>query len=105
MERKETVIEKRERPTHVYFVCDTGIGSSAVAASLFRKRIKKELLEGICVEHTAIDNIPEDAEVVFVQKSFEAQLKNRQEDTEYYFFESVTQDPVFETFIRQWKEL
>lgn len=100
MEKKE----KPKKPERIYFVCDAGFGSSAMAASLFRKKLKKEQVEGISVEHTAIDKIPKDADIVFAQKSFEAHLKDRQENTAYYFLESIMQADVFEELIQEWKK-
>lgn len=103
MDKKDTKIEKKEKPNYICFVCDAGFGSSAMAASLFKKRLKKEEIEGICVEHASIEHIPETADIVFAQKSFEPHIKDRQRQTTYYFLESVMQDPVFETLINQWK--
>lgn len=97
--------EKEKKPRFIYFACDAGFGSSAMAASLLRKKLKKEGIEGIAVEHAAIEQIPEQADIVFAQKSFEALIGKRQEKTTYYFLESVMQDPIFETLIGQWKEL
>lgn len=104
-DKEKMMIEKKEKPKYICFACDAGFGSSAMAASLLRKRLKKEGIEGITVEHVSIDNIPEQAEIVFAQKSFETLITNRKEKTAYYFLESVMQDPVFETLIGQWKEL
>lgn len=97
--------ELKEKPQYIYFVCDAGFGSSAMAASLLRKKLKKEDIQGIAVEHTSIDQIPENADIVFAQKSFEKRIQKKEAHTAYYFLESVMQDAVFETLIEKWKRL
>jgi mannitol-specific phosphotransferase system IIBC component len=44
--------------------CDAGMGSSVMLASTLRKQLKKQ---GVTVEHTPVNNIPTDADVVLCQ--------------------------------------
>lgn len=73
---KETAKEQREKeqivmPIHnVAFVCDGGMGSSAMAASLFRRRLRQEQIEGIGVEAYASDMISKEADIIVCQKDF-----------------------------------
>lgn len=62
------------RNMKIYFVCDAGMGSSAMASSLFKKKLKAEGLEGIEVFHVPVDSIPEDADVLVCQQSFASRL-------------------------------
>jgi mannitol-specific phosphotransferase system IIBC component len=45
----------------IVVACDAGMGSSVMLASRLRKELKKT---GITVEHTPVDSIPSDADVV-----------------------------------------
>lgn len=54
----------------IYFVCDAGMGSSAMASALFKKRLKAENMEQIQVFHVSADHIPEDADLIVCQKNF-----------------------------------
>ena len=42
------------------FICDAGVGSSAMGAALFRRKIKEEGMDGITAEAYAVDQIPDD---------------------------------------------
>ncbi|MCF8019370.1 MAG: PTS mannitol transporter subunit IICB [Vallitaleaceae bacterium] len=47
----------------IAFACDAGLGSSALGANAFSKKLKKQGLD-IEVKHYAIENVPEDADVI-----------------------------------------
>jgi mannitol PTS system EIICBA or EIICB component len=52
----------------VIFACDAGMGSSAMGASLLRDKAKKAGLTDVVVENKAINQIPDDADVVITHK-------------------------------------
>src|SRR5699024_8667315 len=66
---KKTVNEKEqdknmsETVNKVIFACDAGMGSSAMGASLLKKKFEKENID-INVSNSAINQIPDDADVV-----------------------------------------
>ena len=72
MQTDEEVQMKTKRMEHarIYFVCDVGMGSSAMAGALFKKRLKLEGLTGVEVFHVSADRIPADADVIVCQKDF-----------------------------------
>ena len=45
----------------VVVACDAGMGSSVMLASQLRKQLKKS---GVTVEHTPVNSIPDDADVI-----------------------------------------
>ncbi len=45
----------------IVVACDAGMGSSVMLASQLRKQLKKS---GVQVEHTPVNSIPDDADVV-----------------------------------------
>ena len=51
----------------IVFACDAGMGSSAMGATRFFKRIR-EVRPDIDVEHASVDEVPTDADVVVCQK-------------------------------------
>ncbi|QCX32918.1 PTS mannitol transporter subunit IICB [Caloramator sp. E03] len=55
-------------PKLIVFACDAGMGSSAMGESILKKKIKDAGLE-IEVKHAAVNQIPENADVVFTQES------------------------------------
>lgn len=58
----------------IAFVCDAGMGSSAMGATTFRKRLEKSGLS-IDVKHYAIENVPDDADIVVTHASLEGRVK------------------------------
>lgn len=69
-------VEKTEKkpveiPNLIVFACDAGMGSSAMGESILKKKIKEAGLN-IVVKHSAVNEIPKEAEVVFTQESLAA---------------------------------
>lgn len=48
----------------IVFACDAGMGSSAMGATVLRKKIKAAGIEGIEVVHASVSEIPQDAQIV-----------------------------------------
>ena len=48
----------------IVFACDAGMGSSAMGATVLRKKIKAAGIEGIEVVHASVSEIPKDAQIV-----------------------------------------
>ncbi|MDR2974121.1 MAG: PTS mannitol transporter subunit IICBA [Propionibacteriaceae bacterium] len=55
----------------IAFACDAGMGSSAMGATVLRKKIKAGGLEGIEVVHCAVGEIPPDVQIVVTHKELE----------------------------------
>lgn len=58
----------------IAFVCDAGMGSSAMGATTFRKRLEKAGLT-ITVMHYAIENVPTDVDIIITHASLEGRVK------------------------------
>ncbi len=56
------------RVNKIIFACDAGMGSSAMGASLLRKKVTDAGMEDIEVKNTAINQIPDDADIVVTHK-------------------------------------
>lgn len=75
--KKEEVQEKRQmlekgqmQEIKIGFICDAGVGSSAMGAALFRRKLKEEGMDGIIAEAYAVDQIPEDLTIGVCQRAF-----------------------------------
>lgn len=73
-EEENTMQEKRGEQVRLYFVCDVGMGSSAMAGALFKRRIKLEEIPGVEVFHTSADRISPDADAIVCQANFARSL-------------------------------
>lgn len=54
---------------YVIFACDAGMGSSAMGASMLRNKFKKAGISDVNVTNTAINQLPNDAQLVITQKT------------------------------------
>ena len=61
----------------VIFACDAGMGSSAMGASLLRKKAKNAGLSDLEVENLAINDLPDDADVVITHKDLTERAKSK----------------------------
>lgn len=52
----------------IAFACDAGMGSSAMGASVLRKKLAAAKIEGIEVIHTPVSSIPADVQIVVTHK-------------------------------------
>lgn len=89
---REQAIKKTEEKKairKIAFVCDGGMGSSAMGAALFRRAAAKEGLEGISAEPFAADLVPEDADLIVCQKDFSRTLPETLSGVEIYTVESL----------------
>ncbi|GAA4508407.1 MULTISPECIES: PTS lactose transporter subunit IIB [Nonomuraea] len=56
----------------IIVACDAGMGSSVMLASQLRKQLKDS---GVAVEHTPVNNIPADADVVLCHAGLAARAR------------------------------
>lgn len=60
--------KEKERNLKIGFACNTGIGSSAMGAALFRRKLKEMNITGVEVVVYAADQIPKDLNVLVCQR-------------------------------------
>ena len=87
------------RVKRIAFVCDAGMGSSAMGATTFRKRPEKAGL-AIEVKHYAIENVPADADIVVTHASLEGRVK-RVTDKPLILINNYIGDPKLDTLFNQ----
>ncbi|MCY3025258.1 PTS mannitol transporter subunit IICB [Aerococcus sp. JJEM-2022a] len=59
----------------IAFACDAGMGSSAMTASVFKKKLKENNITGIQVANFNIENVPEDSDILVVHKDLESRAR------------------------------
>ncbi len=57
-----------ENVKHIVFACDAGMGSSAMGATVLKKRLQKAGLDDIEVTHASVSEIPSNTQVVVTHK-------------------------------------
>ncbi|WAH39139.1 PTS mannitol transporter subunit IICB [Alicyclobacillus dauci] len=91
-------------PTRVIFACEAGMGSSAMGASLLRKRLKDAGYD-IPVDHLAVNQLPTDAQVVFTQNSLSERARQVATGAKIYIVENFLDKTTYEQFVNDLNQL
>jgi len=92
-QEKSTLKNPGKIPRKIVFACEAGMGSSAMGAAAFRKRIQQETLY---VTNTSVDTIPADTDIVICQRAFLDRARNRVPSAEIVVIEKFLSDPVLD---------
>lgn len=82
---------KNDEIKKIVFACDAGMGSSAMGATRFKKRIKNLGLK-IEVTNSSVDAIPEDADLVISHIKLVDRVKRNSPNTEHIFIDDFLSD-------------
>jgi len=96
-EKKSTAVKK------IVFACDGGMGSSAMGASILRKKIREAGLD-VEVIHTAINEIPEDADIVISHRELTDRAKAKAPQAEHISIETFVNNPIYDELITMLKK-
>jgi mannitol PTS system EIICBA or EIICB component len=92
-----------EHVSKIVFACDAGMGSSAMGASLLRKKVKAAGLNDVNVTNTAISNIPADAQVVITQEELTPRAKNKIPGAYHVSVDNFLSSPEYDNLISKLK--
>lgn len=86
----------------IVFACDAGMGSSAMGASLLKKKIKAAGLD-IHVTNAAVSAIPKDAQIVVTQSGLTERAKAGAPDAYHVSVDNFLSSPEYDKLIDQLK--
>lgn len=69
-------VNTTEKVKKIVFACDAGMGSSAMGATVLKKKLKAAGLGDIAVEHASVSSIPKDAQIVVTHESLKERAEN-----------------------------
>ena len=75
----------------IVFACDVGMGSSAMGATRFRNKIK-DLNLNITIDNSAVNKIPDDADIVITHHGLLSSVKDRLNEHKFIFIENFLDD-------------
>jgi mannitol PTS system EIICBA or EIICB component len=87
----------------IVFACDAGMGSSAMGASILRNKVQKAGLD-IEVTNTAINQLPEDADIVITHKNLTDRAKEKCPNAYHVSVENFLNSPKYDELINTLKE-
>jgi mannitol PTS system EIICBA or EIICB component len=88
--------------TKIIFACDAGMGSSAMGASLLRKKVKEAGMD-ISVTNTAISNLPTDAQIVITQEELTPRARNKVPNAYHISVDNFLSSPEYDKLISELK--
>lgn len=84
----------------IVFSCDAGMGSSAMGASILRKKIDSAGLP-ITVTNAAINEIPADADIVITHNTLTDRARQRATEAEHISIDDFLQSPEYDKLIKR----
>ncbi|MDO5329089.1 MAG: PTS mannitol transporter subunit IICBA [Coriobacteriia bacterium] len=84
----------------VVFACDAGMGSSAMGATKFKKRLKTERPD-IKVVHSSVDSVPEDANIVVCQTTLKDRAASSAPQAQLVTIGNFLDDPALDSLYEQ----
>jgi len=82
----------------IVFACDAGMGSSAMGASILRKKLKNAQAD-VTVTNTAISDLPADADIVITHKTLTDRAKLKVPGAEHISIDDFLKSPEYEKLI------
>lgn len=104
-ERESAKLQENElgNVEKIVFACDAGMGSSAMGASILRNKVKKAGLN-IEVTNTAINNLPDDADIVITHKDLTERAKAKLPQAQHISVENFLNSPKYDELVEKLKE-
>lgn len=91
-------------PENIVFACEAGMGSSAMGASILRKKLK-EAGFALDVKHIAVNQIPKDTQVVFTQASLADRAREVVPNAEIHVVNNFLDKATYDNFVEGLQKL
>ncbi|GAA3061170.1 PTS sugar transporter subunit IIA [Actinocorallia glomerata] len=91
--------EAAGRINSIIFACDAGMGSSAMGASVLRKKIKDAGIEGVTVTNKAVAALPGDTDLVITQQQLTDRARGQEPEAIHVSVESFMDAPEYDEVV------
>lgn len=88
----------------IVFACDAGMGSSAMGASVLRKKLKQAGLDQIEVVHASVSEIPTDSQVVVTHEELQERARTSQPNAQLVLITNFMNAPQYDELVEQLKK-
>ncbi len=109
--KDESAASESAEPVHVEgkirkiaFACDAGMGSSAMGATVLKKKIAAAGLEGIEVIHTPVSSIPSDVQIVVTHQELGERAARSNPNAERVLITNFLAAPEYEVLVEDLKK-
>jgi len=97
---QETVVKVTGDVRKIVFACDAGMGSSAMGASVLRKKLQAAG-SSVTVVNTAISEIPADADIVLTQNTLTDRAKVKAPNAEHISINNFMNAPEYDALVKR----
>lgn len=91
--------DKKEAVERIAFVCDGGMGSSAMGAAILRRMLKEKGLMDVLVQAYAVDLVPESETFLVCQRDFYPHLPKKEKTKEVRMVDSLVRRECFTSLV------
>ncbi|MFC3798743.1 PTS mannitol transporter subunit IICB [Cohnella sp. GCM10012308] len=95
-----SAVKDKEDVRKIVFSCDAGMGSSAMGASILRKKMKAAGSD-ITVINTAISDIPDDADIVITHKTLTDRARQKAPNAEHISIDNFLKSPAYDVLVNR----
>lgn len=88
----------------IIFACDAGMGSSAMGATVLRKKITEAGLGNITVEHASVSSIPKDAQIVVTHSELRERATNSNPNAKLVLIKNFLSAPEYDKLVEELKQ-
>ncbi|MGN0421471.1 MAG: PTS mannitol transporter subunit IICB [Lachnospiraceae bacterium] len=100
--KEETRVQSKVHK--IAFACDAGMGSSAMGASVLKKKIAEAGIEGIEVIHTPVSSIPSDVQIVVTHQELGERAARSNPNAELVLITNFLAAPEYKELVEKLKE-
>ncbi|QAT63232.1 PTS mannitol transporter subunit IICB [Acidilutibacter cellobiosedens] len=90
-------------PKLIVFACEAGMGSSAMGESILKKKIKESGFQ-IDVKHSAVNQIPRNADVIFTQESLSERASQVVPNAQIIAVDNFLDSTIYDKYINSLKK-
>lgn len=102
--RTENAVKAEGKIHKIAFACDAGMGSSAMGATVLKKKIAAAGLEGIEVIHTPVSSIPADVQIVVTHQELGERAAHSNPNAERILITNFLAAPEYDMLIEDLKK-
>ncbi|MGG1314651.1 PTS mannitol transporter subunit IICB [Cohnella laeviribosi] len=97
------IVKSASEVQKIVFACDAGMGSSAMGASILRKKLEAAGSK-VKVTNSAISDIPADADIVITQKTLTDRAKLKAPNAEHISIDNFLKSPAYDELVERLKQ-
>jgi PTS system mannitol-specific IIC component len=87
----------------IIFACDAGMGSSAMGATVLKKKLQKAGLDSIEVDHASVSDIPKGTQIVVTHRDLQERARTSAPDAKLVLITNFMAAPEYDELINELK--